>query len=324
MSEPILSIQHIVKRFPSQRSFFGREKESVHAIRDVSLDIASGETIGLVGESGCGKSTLGMLCLGLLLPDNGQVVFQGQNIFSLSSAQLRELRQYMQVVFQDPYASLNPRMIVGDIIGEPLLIHGCKDRKNRDAQVLQIMQRVGLKPDDYIKYPHEFSGGQRQRIGIARAIALKPKLIIADEPVSALDVSIRGEILNLFSDLRDEFGLTYIFISHDLNVVEHISHRIAVMYLGRIVEIISANHIEHACHPYTKALLSAIPTPNPHKKTRRVLLKGDVPSPISPPCGCAFHPRCQYATDECQAKMPELSELDDGHCVACHHYQTLM
>jgi peptide/nickel transport system ATP-binding protein len=319
MSDIILNITDLKKSFPIKGGFFGRSKSAVQAVRGVSLSVRRGETLGLVGESGCGKTTLGMLILRLLDADAGKIEFEGKDITHISQRALRPLRREMQVVFQDPYASLNPRMTVGDIVGEPLLVH--KEGGNasgRRERVRELLSLVGLSDDAYGKYPHEFSGGQRQRIGIARAIALTPKLIIADEPVSALDVSVRGEILNLLCDLREQFGLTYIFIAHDLKVVEHISHRVVVMYLGKIMEVFPGDGLGEARHPYTQALVSAIPQPDPHAKKDRMILQGETPSPIEPPKGCPFHPRCPYAEEICRRVEPDLVPYSDGFEASCH------
>lgn len=318
MVDKILEIKNLVKGFPITGGFLGREVARVHAVRGVTFSIDKGETLGLVGESGSGKSTLGLLTLKLIDADSGKIIFDGHDITDMPHGRLRKLRREMQIVFQDPYASLNPRMTIGEIIAEPLLVHKVgKARERRDA-VYDLLKIVGLSDEAYGKYPHEFSGGQRQRIGIARAIALNPKYIVADEPVSALDVSIRGEILNLLADLRRRFNLSYLFITHDLMVVQHISQVVAVMYLGKLMEKFPADGLSHARHPYTKALLSAIPLPDPREKKTRIVLKGDVPSPITPPSGCPFHPRCQYAQDICANVEPEFKEYVPGRAAACH------
>lgn len=314
----LVEINNVVKGFPVMGGIFGREVMRVHAVRGVSLSIDNAETLGLVGESGCGKSTLGQLLLRLIDPDSGAISFDGQDITDFTQRRLRPLRRKMQVVFQDPFASLNPRMTVGDIISEPLVVHNVGTRRERHEQMMELLKLVGLPTDAASRYPHEFSGGQRQRIGIARAICLKPKLIVADEPVSALDVSIRGEILNLMSDLREKFGIAYLFIAHDLNVVEHISHRIAVMYLGKLVELFPAERLREARHPYTQALVSAIPVPNPALKKERMVLSGDIPSPLDPPRGCSFHPRCPYAQDRCSKIEPPFAEYMPGFSASCH------
>ncbi|MFH1831075.1 MAG: ABC transporter ATP-binding protein [Pseudomonadota bacterium] len=318
MNDVLVEIKDITKRFPIMGGVFGREVAAVHAVRGVSLRINKGETLGLVGESGCGKTTLGQLILRLIDPDKGSIIFDGSDITRMTQRNLRPLRKRMQIVFQDPYASLNPRMTVEDIIAEPLLVHGIGNSRERSDRVYELLRLVGLKQDAASKYPHEFSGGQRQRIGIARAIALTPSLVVADEPVSALDLSIRGEILNLLSDLREKFSLTYLFIAHDLKVVEHISHRIAVMYLGKIMEQFPADQVALARHPYTQALISAVPVPNPKVSRGRMVLAGDVPSQISPPAGCSFHPRCPYAKEICAREEPSLAEYSAGMSAACH------
>jgi len=313
--ETLVSVRGLVKHFPVEGS-----DEVVRAVDGVSFDIFAGETLGLVGESGCGKSTVGRCLLRLIEPTAGQITFAGQDVRSLDKKRLRQLRREMQIIFQDPYASLNPRMKVGDIVAEPLVIHkqgGTSPSERRD-QAAALLKRVGLDPDYMDRYPHEFSGGQRQRIGVARALALSPKLIVADEPVSALDVSVQAQVVNLLQELQEEFKLTYLFISHGLAVVEHISSRVAVMYLGRIVEIADAAVLyARPLHPYTQALLSAIPIPDPRKKRERIILQGDVPTPINPPSGCRFRTRCPLAIEECAHIDPELREVSPGHQVAC-------
>jgi oligopeptide/dipeptide ABC transporter ATP-binding protein len=311
--QQLVNVRHLVKHFPVEGS-----EDVVRAVDDVSFEILRGETLGLVGESGCGKSTVGRCLLRLIEPTAGEIDFDGRNVLALNRSDLREMRRQMQIVFQDPYASLNPRMKVGDIVGEPLVIHKIGTPKERTERVGELLRRVGLDPDYRKRYPHEFSGGQRQRIGVARTLALNPKLIVADEPVSALDVSVQAQVVNLLQDLQKEFGLTYLFISHGLAVVEHISTRVAVMYLGRIVEIASAADLYlRPLHPYTQALLSAIPVPDPKRKRERIVLQGDVPTPINPPSGCRFRTRCPIAIEECARIDPELRELTMGHRVAC-------
>lgn len=310
---PLVRVRGLVKHFPVENS-----DDVVRAVDGVSFEILRGETLGLVGESGCGKSTVGRCILRLIEPTSGEITFDGRNVVGMGRNELRELRREMQIVFQDPYASLNPRMKVGDIIAEPLVIHRIGDRKERRERVAALLAKVGLNPDYMNRYSHEFSGGQRQRIGVARTLALQPKLIVADEPVSALDVSVQAQVVNLFQDLQAEFGLTYLFISHGLAVVEHISTRVAVMYLGRIVEVASAIDLyRQPLHPYTQALLSAIPIPDPKQKRERIVLQGDVPTPINPPSGCRFRTRCPIAIEECAAIDPELREVSPGHTVAC-------
>ncbi|MBI4224263.1 MAG: ATP-binding cassette domain-containing protein, partial [Deltaproteobacteria bacterium] len=287
-------------------------------VNGVSFEVAKGETLGVVGESGCGKTTLGLLLLKSIQPDAGQIFFEGQDVTRMSQRDFRPLRARMQMVFQDPYASLNPRMRIGEIIEEPLAIHGRGSRKERQDRTIELLELVGLEARDFNKYPHEFSGGQRQRIGIARAIALNPDLIIADEPVSSLDVSIQGEILNLLRDLQKKFQLTYIFISHDLRVISQMSDRIAVMYLGKIVELFSAEDLAHVKHPYTQALLKAVPSVDPTQKKEKAPLGGDVPSPIQLPSGCSFHPRCPYREIVCERTEPLLEKKEGGHLASCH------
>lgn len=321
MSEHLLEVKNLSKHFPIRGGLLKRKIGDVKAVDQVSFFVKAGETFGLVGESGCGKSTTGRTILRLLEPTAGEVLFEGKDIASLKGEGLRRARRDLQMVFQDPYASLNPQMTVEQLIEEPMMIHGIGTAKDRKDKVLQIMETVGLNRQFRERYPHEFSGGQRQRIGIARALSLQPKLIIADEPVSALDVSIQSQVVNLMDDLQEEFGLTYIFIAHDLSVVRHISDRVGVMYLGRMAEIAPKNELyEHPAHPYTEALLSAVPVPNPRLKKERIILKGDVPSPANPPKGCAFHPRCPKAFDRCKVERPELIHIGSEHYVACHLY----
>ena len=319
---PLLEVRHIKKYFPIRAGVLQREVAHVHAVDDVTFAVRQGETLGLVGESGCGKSTLGRTIVRLLEPTDGDIVFQGTTISHFGTRKLRPLRSEMQMVFQDPYASLNPRKRVGTIVSDPMRIHNLGSRSDQKRRVGEILETVGLSPEHYNRFPHEFSGGQRQRIGIARALALRPKLIVADEPVSALDVSIQSQMLNLLDDLQNEFQLTYIFIAHDLGVVRHVSDRIAVMYLGKIVELSPAQELySRPIMPYTEALLSAVPIPDPDlsAKRERIVLEGDVPSPINPPSGCRFHPRCRYATDICKQVEPPLVDYGNGHLAACHH-----
>jgi oligopeptide/dipeptide ABC transporter ATP-binding protein len=309
----LVSVRNLVKHFPVEGS-----DDVVRAVDGVSFQIFAGETLGLVGESGCGKSTVGRCLLRLIEPTSGQITFENVDLLSLGKKQLRAMRREMQIIFQDPYASLNPRMKIGDIVGEPLVIHNEGAKNERRDRVAALLRRVGLDPDYMNRYAHEFSGGQRQRIGVARTLALNPKLIVADEPVSALDVSVQAQVVNLLQELQEEFKLTYLFISHGLAVVEHISSRVAVMYLGRIVEIATAADLyAQPLHPYTQALLSAIPIPDPKQKRNRIVLQGDVPTPINPPSGCRFRTRCPIAIDECARIDPELREVASGHYAAC-------
>ena len=319
-SRTLVATENLSKYFPVRKGLFGRPTKVLRAVEDVSLRIRRGETLGLVGESGCGKSTLGRCILRLVEPSYGRVVYDGRDLLPLSQSELRAYRRRMQIIFQDPYSSLNPRMTVREIVGEALDIHGlAKNAKEADDRVAELLRRVGLRPEHRTRYPHEFSGGQRQRIGIARALAVEPEFIVCDEPISALDVSIQAQIVNLLVELQEQLGLSYLFISHDLKVVEHISHRVAVMYLGRVVEIATSEQLySQPRHPYTRALLSAVPMADPSKKRLRVLLEGDVPSPLDPPAGCSFHPRCPRAIKgTCDVEVPRLSDAGDSHRVAC-------
>ena len=326
--QPLLTVRDLQKHFPIVRGFFNKVVGQVRAVDGVSFDLYEGECLGLVGESGSGKTTIGRTLLRACEPTAGEIRFRLDsadiNIASAPEAQLKELRRHMQMIFQDPYASLNPRMTVFDIIGEPLLVHGMKNRAEREGQVRELMRQVGLNPQHLRRYPHAFSGGQRQRIGIARALALHPRLIVADEPVSALDVSVQAQILNLMQSLRRELGLTYLFIAHDLSVVRHIADRVAVMYVGKIVETAPVDALfARPLHPYTEALLAAAPPPNPARREAPLLLAGEVADPSDPPPGCPFHPRCRHARQECRTLVPELREIAAGHQASCHYAHEL-
>ena len=319
MAEVLLEVKNLKKYYVLKAGFFGRGKRTVKAVDGINLKVTEGEILGIVGESGCGKSTLGRSILRLIEPTDGQIIFEGENIRDLKKEEMRLKRKEMQIIFQDPGASLNPRMTVGEIIGEPIDIFNTAQGESREEMVYRLMDLVGLNRSYIQRFPHEFSGGQRQRIGIARALATKPKFVICDEPVSALDVSVRAQVLNLMRDLKERMNLTYLFISHDLSVVHHICDRVAVMYLGRIVEIANKEQLyKNPIHPYTKALLSAIPIPEPDLKRDRIIIQGDVPNPSDPPPGCHFHKRCPYAKPECSEVMPEYVEVEKGHMVLCH------
>ncbi|WP_308314952.1 ABC transporter ATP-binding protein [Bacillus sp. V33-4] len=321
--KPLLDVKNIKKYYPVSSSFFNRSSGYVKAVDDVSFSVKAGETLGIVGESGCGKSTLGRNILRLQKPTAGQIIYEDKDITKYRESELRKVRKEMQIVFQDPYASLNPKHKVGEIIREPLRVHREGSKAEQLDRVKWLLEKVGLEHHHVMRYPHEFSGGQRQRIGIARALALNPKLIVCDEPISALDVSVQSQVINLFQDLQDELGLTYLFISHDLSVIRHVCNRVAVMYLGKIVELGETGDIYHEpAHPYTKALLSAIPLPNPlqQRKRERSILQGDVPNPINPPEGCRFHTRCPIATEICKKEEPKFEEKMPGRWVACHHH----
>jgi oligopeptide/dipeptide ABC transporter ATP-binding protein len=323
MTKPLLKVRNLKKHFPIKKGFLGKVVGSVKAVDGLDFDLYPGETVGLVGESGCGKTTAGRTILRLIEPSDGSAHLviddKEADIFEMKSDALRAVRSEMQIIFQDPFSSLNPRMTVGSIIGDALELHGIAKGDQKFEMAKQLLERVGLQASYVNRYPHEFSGGQRQRIGIARAVALKPKFIVCDEAVSALDVSVQAQVINLLEDLQEEFGIAYLFIAHDLSVVRHISDRIAVMYLGRIVEMTDCETLyKTPLHPYTQALLSAIPEPIPGKKKKRVILQGDVPNPINPPPGCHFHPRCPYATEKCKVEAPERFEVSSGHSVACH------
>ncbi len=321
MSETLVEIQHLTKHFTVETSFFGKPTSVLKAVEDVSFTIHKGEAFGLVGESGCGKTTLGKMLVNLYEPTSGKIIFDGTDLTSLGEKERRGFCKDIQLIFQDPYASLNPRMTIGDIIAEPIRINHLLPEREIEQRVIYLLNCVGLAQHQRNRYPHEFSGGQRQRVGIARALAVQPKLIVCDEPVSALDVSIQAQVLNLLDDLKEEFGLTYLFIAHGLNVVKHISDRVGVMYLGKMMEIAPKGELySNALHPYTKALLSAIPLVDPNKKKDRIILQGEVPSPINPPAGCRFCTRCGQVMDVCHSETPELKEVSPGHFVSCYLY----
>ncbi len=320
-NEALIQVHNLKKYFAVKKGLFAKTYGYVKAVDDISFNISEEETLGLVGESGCGKTTAGRTILRLLDPTDGKVLFQGISVFDLKKEELRRMRRNMQIIFQDPYGSLNPRMTVGNIVGEALSVHKIARGRQRREMVKELLEKVGLSATHINRYPHEFSGGQRQRIGIARAIALKPKFIVSDEAVSALDVSIQAQIINLLEELQSDFKLSYLFIAHDLSVVEHISDRVSVMYLGKIVELATSEEIyKNPLHPYTQALLSAVPVPDPKTKIKRIILPGDVPSPVNPPSGCRFHTRCKYVMDVCKGEEPVLKDVDSNHLVACYLY----
>ncbi len=316
---PLLKVSHVSKHYSAKPGAFSRDRRVVRAVEDISFEVYTKETIGIVGESGCGKTTLGKLVLRLFEPTNGEVLFEGQDVLKLKGQQLRDFRRYAQIVYQDPYTSLNPRNTIGKIIGEPLLVQKLADKKAVQEKVMHMLEVVGLSSDYYGRYPFECSGGQRQRVGIARALILNPKLIVCDEAVSALDVSTQSQIINLLDDIQEEFSLTYLFISHGLSVVRHMCSRVMVMYLGRMVEIAECEELyHHPMHPYTQALFSAILLPDPEMERNRIILEGDVPNPVNVPSGCAFHTRCRYADERCRKETPLMREIGNGHSVACH------
>ncbi|WII38231.1 ABC transporter ATP-binding protein [Paenibacillus thiaminolyticus] len=322
MTQPLVQVENLKMHFPIKGGPLGKTVGAVKAVDGISFHINKGETLGLVGESGCGKSTTGRMLLRLLEPSEGSIYFEGQDITKLSGNELRKMRRNMQMVFQDPFASLNPRHTIGKILEEPLIVHGVRDKTERQRKVKELLDVVGLSSYHASRYPHQFSGGQRQRIGIARALAIHPKLIIADEPVSALDVSIQSQVLNLLQDLQQEYELTYLFIAHDLGVVRHISDRVGVMYLGQLVELSDTEDLyDKPLHPYTQALLSAVPIADVTFRRERIILEGDVPSPANPPAGCPFHTRCPKAFEPCSVARPQLSAMESGHYVACHLYE---
>ena len=320
MNEPLLEIKSLKKYFPVLRGW-GRTKSFVRAVDGVSLSVARGETLGLVGESGCGKTTVGRLILKLIEPTEGEILFEGTNLARLDRKEIHPLRRAFQIIFQDPFASLNPRMTVSEIVGRPMEIHGIVEHAQRNERTIRLLESVGLSPEQLTRYPHEFSGGQRQRIGIARALATQPKLIVADEPTSALDVSVQAQILNLLKQLQSDLGLTYLFISHNMGVIRHISDRVAVMYLGKVVEMAEKRALFRSpAHPYTKALLAAVPSLDPKRKREEVILEGDVPSPMNPPSGCRFHTRCRHALPKCHEEEPFFHEVEERRWIACHLY----
>jgi len=322
MRKELVKLENLKKYYPVKKGVLGQKKQFVKAVDDLSLEVYEGEVLGIVGESGCGKSTTGKLIARLIEPSEGKILFQGKDISKFKRSEMRSIRKDMQVVFQDPYASLNPRMTVGEIIAEPLVVHGLtKTKEELNNRVAELLRLVGMDSYHSVRYPHEFSGGQRQRIGIARALAVEPKLIIADEPVSALDVSIQSQVLNLLTELKDKFNLTYIFIAHDLSVVEHISDRVGVMYLGNLVEMSDKKDLyKNPLHPYTQALLSAVPVPNPDAKRNRIILEGGIPSPVNPPSGCKFHTRCFKCMEKCKTVAPKKTIINEDHYVYCHLY----